>query len=87
MWLSASGNISVSKIADTAAALKTAVTGQQLVYELAEPTTVQLSATQVNSLLGVNNLWADSGDTEVVYRADTKLYIAKKIAEAISALS
>ena len=24
-----------------------------------------------------NNLWADSGDTEVVYRADTKLYIER----------
>ena len=58
-----------------------------LCYELATPIEIQLSANQINSLLGANNIWADSGDTEVEYRADTKLYIAKKIAEAISALS
>ena len=59
----------------------------QLCYELATPLTIQLTPNQVNSLVGVNNIWADSGDTEVEYRADTKLYINKKIAEAISALS
>ena len=70
-----------------AAAFKSAMSGVQLCYELATPIEIQLSANQINSLYGVNNLWADSGDTEVVYRADTKAYIAKKIAEAISALS
>jgi len=64
-----------------------AVTPLQVVYELATPLTIQLTPNQVNSLLGVNNIFADSGDTEVEYRADTKLYIEKKIAEAISALS
>ena len=59
----------------------------QLVIPLATPITIQLTPNQLNSLYGVNNIWADSGDTEVVYRADTKLYISKKIAEAISALS
>ena len=70
-----------------ATAFNTSISGVQLVYPLATPITIQLTPQQVNSLLGVNNLWADSGDTEVVYRADTKLYIQKKIAEAISALS
>ena len=40
----------------------TAMDGVQLVYELATPTTIQLTPTQVNSLLGVNNIWADCGD-------------------------
>ena len=60
-----------------ATAFKAAVTGQTLVYKLAEPIEIQLTPNQINSLLGVNNIWADSGDTEVVYRADTKLYIEK----------
>lgn len=56
---------------------KTAMDGVQLCYELAEPITIQLTPNQVNSLLGVNNIWADSGDTEVEYRADTKLFIER----------
>ena len=41
----------------------------QLVYELATPLTIQLTPTQVKSLLGVNNVWADTGETEVEYFA------------------
>lgn len=70
-----------------ATAFKTAVTGQQLVYELATPIEIQLSANQLNSLYGQNNIWADSGDAEVEYRADTSLYVKRKITEAIAALS
>ena len=49
----------------------------EFVYELAEPLTIQLTPQQVNSLLGVNNIWADTGDTSCEYRADTKLYIER----------
>ena len=49
----------------------------QLVYELATPTTVQLSANELKTVLGQNNIWNDCGNTEVEYRADTKLYIEK----------
>ena len=56
---------------------RAAMTGVQFVYELAEPIEIQLTPQQVNSLLGANNIWADTGDTEVEYRADTKLYIEK----------
>ena len=31
-------------------------------YELATPTTIQLTPTAVKSLLGTNNIWADTGD-------------------------
>ena len=48
-----------------------------LVYELATPTTIQLTPQQIDSLLGRNNVWADSGDVTVEYIADTKLYIQK----------
>ena len=59
----------------------------QLVYELATPIVYHLTPTEIKSLLGDNNIWADAGDTEVTYRADTKLYIEKKIAEVVNALS
>lgn len=48
-----------------AATFKTAMNGVQLCYELATPTTVQLTPTQVSTLLGQNNIWADSGEVEV----------------------
>ena len=56
---------------------KSAMSGVMLVYELAEPITVQLSPQEVTSILGQNNIWSDAGDVEVEYRADTKLYIQK----------
>jgi hypothetical protein len=45
-----------------ATAFKTAMNGVQLVYELATPLTIQLTPTQVKSLLGSNNVWADTGN-------------------------
>ena len=59
----------------------------QVCYPLATPITYQLTPQEITSLLGANNLWADTGDSEVEYRADVKLYITKKITEAVSALS
>jgi hypothetical protein len=40
---------------------ETTPTGQ-LVYELETPETYQLTPTQINALLGVNNIFADTGD-------------------------
>lgn len=40
---------------------KADLNGVQLVYLLATPITVQLTPTQITTLLGQNNLWADSG--------------------------
>lgn len=53
----------------------TPTTGAQVVYELATPQSYQLTPQQVVTLLGVNNIWCDTGDTTVVYTADTKKYI------------
>ena len=55
----------------------TPTTGAQVVYELATPVTYQLTPTEIQILLGYNNIWADTGDSTVAYRADTKLYIQK----------
>ena len=71
-----------SKSALTATEFKTAMSGVQLVYELATPVTYQLTNQQVIALLkGANNVWADCGDVSLEYPADTKLYIDGKIAE------
>ena len=60
-----------------AATLKTALSGVQLVYELTNPITYQLTPQEVETLLGQNNIWADCGDVSVDYNANTKLYIEK----------
>lgn len=49
----------------------------ELCYELAEPIHYPLTATEIKTLLGQNNVWADTGDVSVEYRADTRLYIEK----------
>ena len=58
--------------------LKAKVTGQKVVAYIT-PQTYQLTESQITgiltTLLGNNNVWADCGDTEVTYCADTKLYI------------
>ena len=70
---------------DTANAFITAVDGQQMVYELATPITYNLTALEITTLLGENNVWADAGGVAVKYDADTKLYIDNKITQAIAA--
>lgn len=51
----------------------------QIVYPLATPITYNLTPTEVKSLIGINNVWSDAGDMDVEYRADTKLYIDKRL--------
>lgn len=45
-----------------------------------EPQTINLTPTQVKTLLGYNNI-SSTGTVDVIYHADTKLYIDKKIGE------
>lgn len=62
-----------------------AMSGVQLVYELATPIAYTLTAPQITTLLGQNNLWHDAnGDISVGYKANTKLYIDGKIAELVA---
>ena len=49
----------------------------ELVYKLAASTSYQLTPIQVKTLLGVNNVWADAGNTSVTYRADLGLFITE----------
>ena len=54
--------------------------GLQVVFTLATPLTYQLTPVEIDTLLGANNIWADTGNVAVEYPADTKLYINKVIA-------
>ena len=52
---------------DNVADFLTLVTGHQLVYKLATPITIDLTPQQLTTLLGDNNVWADTGDITVEY--------------------
>ena len=77
-----------SLIADgTAAAFNAYLANNPLdiVYELATPLTYTFSnLEQLSTVYGINNIWATTGDVTVEYRADTKRYIDKKIAEIVN---
>ena len=67
-----STNLNVWVIRDTRftdpANFKTAMSGVQLVHELATPQTYNLTPQQVNTLIGQNNVWNNTnGQTEVEY--------------------
>lgn len=66
--------------ATTMSEFETIVEGKKLVFPLATPVEIALTPEQINTLEGVNNIWADTGDTAVEYRADVQLYIDKKLA-------
>ena len=61
-------------------AINTAFSSTPLVVvaELATSATYQLTPHEVNTLLGDNNIWADTGDTAVEYRQDPTLALAEK---------
>ena len=53
--------------------------------KILQPVTYNLTSLEVVELLkGVNNLWADCGNVSIEYPCDTKLYVDKKIMEAIA---
>lgn len=56
----------------SAAEFKTAMSGVQLVYELATPIEIQLTPQEISTLKGVNNVWSNSnGDTTIIYKAQS----------------
>lgn len=66
---------------DTVEALKSmlADTPMTVVYPLDTPQTIQLTASQLSTILGTNVISADSGAVTVEYYANTKLYINKVV--------
>lgn len=54
-------------------------------YELATPLTIQLDPQTITTLVGVNNVWADSGDVSVTYNIPiTKLLVKRQDTADIS---
>ncbi len=51
--------------------------GAQVVDLGGEESVYPITAQQITTLFGTNNIWADCGDVEVTYRADTKLFVEK----------
>lgn len=63
------------------------LTGQTAVYHI-EPVEYTLTPTEIDTLLGINNIWADCGSiANCEYPADTKLYIDNKIAAIVATMS
>lgn len=61
---------------------KTAMSGVQLVYELATPLEIPLTPEIITLLKGENNVWTDAGTSEIEYKVDLNSYIQKLIDEA-----
>ena len=57
---------------------ETPTIGAQVVYKLATPATYQLPPQEIKTVLGINNIWSNTGNATVNYKADTKLYIDNK---------
>ena len=55
--------------------------GTYIVYKLASPVTYRLDPVQISTVYGENHFWADTGDVDVIYRADTKMYIDRQVAD------
>ena len=55
----------------------TPTTGAQVVDMGAAGTDHDVAPQTIKTLLGVNNIWADAGNMEIEYVADTKLYIQR----------
>lgn len=71
----------VPKTIDTVEKFLETYGNAQLVYKLATPVTYQLTPTEIRSLLGTNNIWADCGAiTELKYTRDLNLCINDIIA-------
>lgn len=56
-------------------------------YLLATPVEVTLTPEQINTLKGVNNIWADTGDTAVEYKQDIQTYIDNRLSSGTRSLS
>ena len=52
---------------DNVSDFKSAMSGVQLCYEIATPITYQLTPQEISTIIGTNTIYADTGDTSVIY--------------------
>ena len=69
---------------DVYSAGTTPTTGAEVVYKLATPTEVSLTPTEITTLYGNNNIWADSGDMVITYVRDTSIAINDALNQSIT---
>lgn len=85
IYMANSQDTPILRVADSrytdAAAFKQMLTDNnaQLVYELATPITIPLTATQISMLQGANNVWTDSGDVNVEYLKQTLIHVGSSV--------
>lgn len=59
---------------------KASITGTQVVYRIATPIHYPLTPQEIKTLLGTNNIWANTGDVSVEYlMSDVGWYVEKKL--------
>ena len=80
-------SIQESTTADEARAALDAALPMYCVLSKTAPDIYKLSAKQITTLLGTNNIFADCGDITVTYGADPGLYVDKRIAASKSIIA
>lgn len=55
--------------------------------DLPDPVVTTITPTEINTLKGVNNIWADTGDTAVEYKQDIQTYIDSRLSSGTRSLS
>lgn len=60
-----------------ATAFRTAMAGQELVYELTTPFDIQLTQTVITQLKKQNNIWCDSGNIDSVKYSNRQIYYGR----------
>lgn len=73
--------------ATTTQDVNTFMSNAQLIYELETPVEITLTPEQINTLKGVNNIWADTGDTAVEFKQDIQTYIDSRLSSGTRSLS
>lgn len=83
-WINAHRILVVGVDATTVSDFVEAISGQTIVYEIATPTTVSLTPTEITTLYGKNVIWADSGDIAITYVRDTSIAINDALNQSIT---
>lgn len=55
--------------------------------DLPEPVVTTIDPTMINTLKGVNNIWADTGDTSVEFKQDIQTYIDSRLSSGTRTLN
>lgn len=74
-WFGVGSMTSVAEFLSAVQTLEANGSGLWIAHEIKTPQTYQLTPTEVKTLLGENNVWADSGDVEITYRRDISIVI------------